>query len=452
MPGPLLYVDDEPSNLEVFRLTFEESFAVHTAPNAREALQQMEHERVAVVLTDERMPGMSGIELLARVMERWPDTGRIIVSAYADADRLLRAITQGRAHEYVLKPWRPEELRACIERCLTMAERLRELVARADLGEVLREQERERHDPGHLVGADGGLQATVHSARRAALSDATVLIHGETGTGKEVIARLIHESSTRSRGPFVRVNCAALAEGVLESELFGHEQGAFTGALRMKRGRFELADGGTLFLDEVGDMSPKLQVSLLRVLQEREFERVGGTKTLKTDVRVVAATHRDLLKLVLEGRFREDLYYRLNVLPIRVPPLRERVEDLDALLTHFISRYAPAGTRPAVAPGVVEGLSRYRWPGNVRELENLVQRAVVLSQGDVLTLDDFSLTFSVPEVPPAVPGVREQVRQSEQEQLRQLLVSHGGNFAGAARTLGVPRTTLISRAKKYGLL
>ncbi|HEX8703679.1 MAG TPA: sigma-54 dependent transcriptional regulator [Myxococcaceae bacterium] len=451
-PGPLLYVDDEPSNLELFRLHYEEGFAVRTASSAQEALGLLERERIGLILTDERMPGMSGIELLGRVAERWPDTVRVIVSAYADADRLLRAINRGHAHEYVLKPWDAEELRACIERGLAMVERRRELASRAELAEALERDVREQHQPEQVVGSQGGMEATVRAAKRAAQSDATVLILGETGTGKEVLARYVHEHSARARAPFVRVNCAALAEGVLESELFGHEQGAFTGAVRTRRGRFELAQGGTLFLDEVGDMSPKLQVSLLRVLQEREFERVGGNQTLTVDVRVIAATHRDLAQRVREERFREDLYYRLNVLPLRVPPLRERVGDLGALLSHFIARHSPPGAHPRVAPDVVPTLAQYRWPGNVRELENLVQRALVLAQGNELTVEDFCLQFSPAQEVAAGGGVREQVRQTEQEQLRQLLVSHGGNCASAARALGVPRTTLVSRARKYGLL
>jgi DNA-binding NtrC family response regulator len=462
--SPVLYIDDEPDNLELFRLHFEEDFEVRTATSGKEALTLIERERIGLILTDERMPGMSGIELLSQVVARWPETVRVIVSAYSDADRLLAAINRGHAHEYIVKPWDVEDLRRCVERGLAMVESRRRLAARAELAEVLEQDAREEHGVAQLVGATGGLQATLQQARRAAQSDATVLVHGETGTGKELIARFIHEESRRAEGPFVRVNCAALAEGVLESELFGHEQGAFTGALKARRGRFELAHGGTLFLDEIGDISPRLQVSLLRVLQEREFERVGGTQTLKVDVRVITATHRDLPRLVAEGRFREDLFYRLNVLPLTVPPLRQRTQDLGALLSHFIARHGGPYRHVRVAPGVVEALARYRWPGNVRELENLVQRALVQAQGEELQLDDFCLTLSPVAPPPAsrpeaapgpepLPGgVREEVRRSEAEQLRELLVQHGGNCSSAARALGIPRTTLISRAKKHGLL
>ncbi|WP_224366282.1 sigma-54-dependent transcriptional regulator [Hyalangium versicolor] len=462
--SPVLYVDDEPDNLELFRLHFEEDFEVRTATNGPEALVLIERERIGLILTDERMPGMSGIELLSQVVSRWPETVRVIVSAYNDADRLLAAINRGHAHEYIVKPWDAKELRGCVERGLAMVESRRRLTSRAELAEVLEQDAREERDAGNIIGASGGLQATLQQARRAAQSDATVLIHGETGTGKELIARFIHEESRRATGPFVRVNCAALAEGVLESELFGHEQGAFTGAVKTRRGRFELAHGGTIFLDEIGDISPRLQVSLLRVLQEREFERVGGNQTLRVNVRVIAATHRNLAQLSTEGRFREDLYYRLNVLPLTVPALRQRPQDLEALVTHFIAKHGGPYRHVRVGPGVVEALARYRWPGNVRELENLVQRALVQAQGEELLLDDFCLTLSpvAPALatnreptpgPEPLPGtVREEVRRSEMEQLRELLVQHGGNCSSAARALGIPRTTLISRAKKHGLL
>jgi DNA-binding NtrC family response regulator len=459
----VLYVDDEPDNLELFRLNLEEDFTVHTATSGQEALALIERERIGLILTDERMPGMSGIELLSQVVARWPETVRVIVSAYSDADRLLAAINRGHAHEYILKPWDAKELRGCVERGLAMVNSRRRLAAQAELAEVLEHDAREERGAGHVVGATGGLQTTLQQARRAAQSDATVLIYGETGTGKEMIARFVHEESKRAAEPFVRVNCAALAEGVLESELFGHEQGAFTGAVKTRRGRFELADGGTIFLDEIGDISPRLQVSLLRVLQERELERVGGNQTLQVNVRVIAATHRDLSRLVAEGRFREDLYYRLNVLPLKLPPLRERPQDLGPLVAHFIAKHGGPYRQARVAPGVVEALARYRWPGNVRELENLVQRALVQSEGEELELDDFCLSLAPvavearPVAEPAAPeaaaaGVREEVRRTEAEQLRELLVQHGGNCSSAARALGIPRTTLMSRAKKYGLL
>jgi DNA-binding NtrC family response regulator len=447
---PVLYVDDEPENLTLFRLQFEDSFNVHTAESGAQALEILAREDIAVLLTDERMPVMRGIDLLARATERWPDTVRIIVSAYSDANRLLDAINRGHAHEYVLKPWNEPELRACVERALQMAQRRQQLAARAERAAVLEEDLRARVEAGGIVGLEGGLSHLTSLARRAAASDSTMLVLGETGTGKELIAHFIHDQSARREGPFIAVNCAALAEGVLESELFGHEQGAFTGATKQRRGRFELADGGTLFLDEIGEIPARLQVALLRVLQERRIERVGGTTSIPIHARLVAATNRDLEQMVREGRFRADLYYRLSVVPLTVPPLRARPQDIAPLVRHFIAKWAPTTGRraPELDAGVLDALVGYGWPGNVRELENLVQRALVLSLGDVLTLEDFALQSPAP----APSSVRAEARDAEAAQLRQMLVFHGGNCARAAAALGIPRTTLVSRLKKHAIL
>jgi DNA-binding NtrC family response regulator len=474
----VLYVDDEPQNLELFRLQLGRELRVLTAKSGAEALEVLARERVAVLLTDERMPGLSGIELLAQTVERWPDVVRIIVSAYSDAARLLLAINRGHAHEYVVKPWDRAELRASIDRGLAMAERRRELAGRAERCEIYERELALERGSGPVVTQNVAFLSVLADARKAAHSDAAVLVQGETGTGKELVARFVHEASGRAHGPFVRVNCAALAEGVLESELFGHEQGAFTGAYKARRGRFELAQDGTLFLDEIGDISPKTQVSLLRVLQEKEIERVGGSAPVRVNARIVSATHRNLPRLVHEGRFREDLYYRLNVVPITVPPLRERPEDMGPLVAHLLRKHAGGRPVPGLGEGVVEQLGRYGWPGNVRELENMVQRALVLATGPELTLDDFRFdvgvreavdprSYSGPlsssardpghtrvEAPRTNEGLtpREEACQNEREELRRLLVVHGGNFARAARATGVARTTLVSRAKKHGLL
>jgi DNA-binding NtrC family response regulator len=441
----VLYVDDEPDNLALFELQFGSDFAVETAGSGAEALERLARADFALLMTDERMPGMTGIDLLGRVVERWPDVVRMIVSAYGDAHRLLLAINRGHAHEYVLKPWAKDELTACLDRGLTVAARRRALVARAEISEVY---ERDVREAVEGVVSGSGLERTMSLARRAAQTDATVLVTGETGTGKEVIARVVHDCSPRAAGPFIRVNCGALAETLLESELFGHEAGAFTGAQRARRGRFELAHGGTVFLDEIGDISPKMQVSLLRVLQEKEIERVGGSTPLKVNARVVAATHRDLPRLVAAGSFREDLYYRLNVVPITVPPLRERPHDLEPLVRHFLAKHARRSP-PLLDDDVLPRLREYGWPGNVRELENLVQRALALCGGEVLTVEDFCLTLPAPR---ANVDVREQAREVEAEQLRGLLIAHGGNLARAARALGVPRTTLLGRARRHGLV
>jgi two-component system response regulator AtoC len=449
----VLYVDDEVDNLELFRLQFGRDFDLRTASSGDEGLAILARGDVGVVLTDERMPRMTGIDLLARAVVCSPDTTRIIVSAYSDAPRLLLAINRGHAHEYVVKPWDRDDMADCIERGLRIAARRRALVTRAEMADALARDTVEHYDTSHVIGDAGGLRSVVAMATRAAQSDATVMIIGETGTGKELIARVIHQASLRAAGPFIRVNCAALAEGVLESELFGHEQGAFTGAHKLRQGRFELAHGGTIFLDEIGDVSPKLQASLLRVLQDREIERVGRSTPIAVDVRVVAATHRDLARRVRESTFREDLYYRLHVVPLRVPPLRERKDDIAPLVSHFLHKHARrAGVPMTASPAALQRLRAYAWPGNVRELENLVQRAVVLAEGPELTPEDFSFSIDVPDEAPDRGDVRAQVRGSEAEELRRLLLEHAGNCSRVARALGVPRTTIVSRAKKYGLL
>lgn len=447
----VLYVDDELNNLSLFRLHFEEEVSLLTAQSGAEALTILEREDVGLVLTDERMPGMTGIELLARMVERWPDAVRVIVSAYSDAERLLSAINRGHAHEYVVKPWDPDEMRACIARGLEVAKRRRLLAARAAMADALEHDLRRGFDVLRLVGGSAAMNATLAAARKAAQADSTVLLRGETGTGKELLAQLIHEESPRRDGPFVRVACAALSEGVLESELFGHERGAFTGAHTARRGRFELAHGGTIFLDEVGDISARLQVSLLRVLQEKEIERVGASSPIPVNVRVVAATHQNLEAMVRDGEFRSDLFYRLNVIPIRVPPLRERRDDVVPLLRHMIAKHGGRRSGSRVAQEAVEALTRYGWPGNVRELENLVQRALVMATSEELTLEDFCLELGSTLARDA-GSVREAARSADAEALRELLLHHGGNCARAARALGIPRTTLLARAKRHGLL
>jgi DNA-binding NtrC family response regulator len=448
---PVLYVDDEPENLELFSLQFASELVVRTASTAKQALDILAREDIGVVLTDERMPEITGIELLSRVVERWPDTERIIVSAYGDANRLRLAINRGHAHEYILKPWVRDELRACLDRALTIAARKRALLVKAEMCDAIdRDQRAAQHFMARPITA-GGLDGVMSRVHRAAPSSATVLITGETGTGKEAVARAIHDASPRAKAPFVRVNCGALADGVVESELFGHEAGAFTGAVRMRRGRFELAHGGTIFLDEIGDLPARTQLALLRVLQEREIERVGGTASIKIDVRLIAATHRDLPQLIGAGSFREDLYYRLNVIPIEVPPLRERRDDIAELVAHFLVKHAAhRGRAPRLHPDVVPRLREYDWPGNVRELENLVQRAVVLATSDLVTVEDFC--FVLPEPALASSDVREEARAQEAAALRQVIIAHGGNLSRAARAVGVPRTTLVSRLKRLGLV
>jgi DNA-binding NtrC family response regulator len=454
---PVLFVDDELHNLELFRMQFEGAFAIRTAAGGEQALAAMAREPIGVLLADEQMPGMTGIDLLAHAVSRWPDTVRVIVSAYSDPPRLLRAINRGHAHEYIVKPWDKPELAACMERGLVIAERRRALIARAEMGELYERDAGEQYDTTHVIGEDGGLKDVVTLARRAAQADATLLITGETGTGKELIARLVHDASPRRLRPFVRVNCAALAEGVLESELFGHEQGAFTGAHRLRKGRFELATGGTIFLDEIGEVSAKVQATLLRVLQEKEIERVGGSSPIRVDVRVLAATHRDLRRMVRDGEFREDLYYRLTVVPLHVPALRDRKADVQLLVQHFLGKHGPRiGKIAPVDPEVYEYLEAYTWPGNVRELENMVQRALILAQGPELTVEDFAFSLDDDAAArassrPASGSLRDELKDEERRRILHALEQCHGNQSQAARLLGMPRRTLVERLRAYGV-
>ena len=451
-PKPkLLYVDDESDNLELFSLQFSKDFDITTCSGGDEALRILaEDPAVDILLTDERMPGMSGVELLEKVVKGYPHLIRIIVSAFSDSERLLNAINRGGAHEYIVKPWRRAEVKECIQRWHGIGERRRELHARAELATVMQEDAKAEHrQESKVVGENGGLSNLLTLARKVAATDTSVLVRGETGTGKEVVARYVHEMSGRASGPFVKVNCAALSETLLESELFGHEKGAFTGATTRRTGRFELANKGTLFLDEIGDISPKLQVMLLRVLQEQEFERVGGTQTIHVDVRIVAATNRHLEQAVEDGGFREDLFYRLNVFPLNIPPLRERKEDLNDLLSFFVRKYQHlTNSNPTFEEGLVDALKDCDWPGNVREFENMVQRALVICDGSVLKTEHFYFDFN----PMKSKSTKPKVDTKDVDVLKAALEEFDGNCSKAARKLGIARTTFLSRAKKAGVL
>jgi len=451
----VLYVDDDAGNIEAFKLAFEDQFALRTATRGADALAIMEREDIAVLLADERMPGMSGVELLARAAERHPLSVRVIVSAYSDTDRLLRAINHGHAYYYVVKPWNRGELGDVIQRSILLAERLVAQSAQADLGELHIRDLVAKYDTTRIIGEHGGLTHVIADARLAARSDTTVLVLGETGTGKELIARLIHEASPRARLPFVCVNCAALAEGVLESELFGHEKGAFTSAHQQQKGRFEVAHRGTIFLDEIGEVPAKVQATLLRVLQEKTIERVGSSASIRVDVRVIAATHRDLRRLVKDGKFREDLYYRLDVVQLQVPPLRERRQDIRPLVAHFLGKHGPKSGRRALASDAYPALEAYRWPGNVRELENGVQRALALARTEELTLDNFRLELAGlddprPGSPPAGRSLDSELEHQRWVAVLDALERCGGNQTEAATRLGMPRRTLVALLRRYG--
>ena len=393
---PILVVDDEANNLEVFRLRFRRRFEIHTALGAEEAFRWVaEHPWPAVVVVDQRMPGRSGIEVLREIASKVKDIVGIVVTAYSDWDALFEALNSGLVYRYLLKPWQAREMEIVLQQALDhlslLQENKRLIRQLSQMNAYLESEIKGGRERTEVLGADGGLRAVMTLAEQVASSTSTILLRGESGTGKEVMARAIHEMSPRAGGPFVKVSCAALSSGLLESELFGHERGAFTGATGQRIGRFELASGGTLFLDEIGDVPLDIQVKLLRVLQEREFERVGGSRTVRVDVRVIAATHRNLEDLIKEGRFREDLYYRLNVFPLFLPPLRRRKEDIPILVRGFIERFRGIGRTPirGITPAALRILCDYDWPGNVRELQNVVERAILLARKDVIDIDVF---------------------------------------------------------------
>ncbi len=469
---PVLVVDDEQDNLDAIRFNFGKSFQLLLAGSGEEALALAQKHDVAAIVTDQRMPRMTGLELLKAARELRPDATGIIVTAFTDVDVLIEAINLGRIYRYVTKPWDSKELRGILTHAIERFSLLREnRRLQEQLSQYVGMLSSEAHGEfnfGAIVGDSPALRDVLTRVEQVAQTASTVLLRGETGTGKEMVARAIHINSAREDKPFVKVNCAALATGVLESELFGHEKGAFTGAVARRLGRFELADGGTLFLDEVGDLPLDVQVKLLRVLQEREFERVGGTDTIKVDVRVVSATHRDLERLISAGEFREDLYYRLNVFPITLPPLRQRPTDIALLAEHFIQKYAQSAGKNVrgLDATAVSALTSYAWPGNVRELENVVERALILARTTELTAADLEFTRRPVTAAPAAESATTTPRAGEpsgarslqerlQEQERTAIVSAidqaHGNIAHAARALGINRSTLYYRLRKHGL-
>jgi two-component system, NtrC family, response regulator HupR/HoxA len=406
---------------------------------------------VAVILTDYRMPGMTGVELLRRSQEKAPDAIRIVLTAYTDVDHLMDAINTGRIYHFIAKPWDPHDVavvvRRAAERYLLAREnaRLRDELQLA-YNALRRETDAARERPlslERLIGAGGGLAAAVALARKVLETDTTVLLLGETGTGKELFARLIHDNGPRRARPFVAQNCGALPESLLESELFGHARGAFTGATAERKGLFEEADGGTIFLDEVGEMSPAVQLRLLRVLQEGEIRRVGAAGVRRVDCRVVAATNADLEAAVQAGRFRKDLYYRLNVFPIQLPPLRERVEDIPALAEHFLRRHRERARRAVtgISADALRCLAAYPFPGNVRELENEIERALALAEdGRPIGIEHLSERLRQAAPAPA-PTLNEAIEQLKRRMIEDALRECGSKTRAAER-LGLTRQSL----------
>jgi DNA-binding NtrC family response regulator len=494
----VLIVDDEELIRLNLRMLLEDlGYNVVQAANGREGLDAFDREGFDLILADLRMPVMDGLSMITALREKSTETPVIVVSGTGTVQHAVDALRLG-AWDYVIKP--VEDARAfevIIERALEKARLLKEnRLYREHLEEMVRERTeelRKAHDElelrhqevsrlkdmleddnrylyneirsasgDEIIGSDFGLKTVMRMVQQVAPLYSPVLLLGETGTGKEVIANAIHYSSPRKDGPFIKVNCGAIPDTLIDSELFGHEKGAFTGAIGQKRGRFERANKGTIFLDEIGELPTQAQVRLLRVLQDKEIERVGGTSIIPVDVRIISATHRNLQEMIASGRFREDLWFRLNVFPITIPPLRQRREDIPALVHHFIerkSRELKLRERPALAPGAMDGLAAYNWPGNVRELENLIERALIQGSGGIVSFETFSAQ--------QVPGVRRVTKDAGRDQtvvpldeinaqhIRQALEKAGGKIngpGGAAEILGLHPNTLRGRMNKLGIL
>jgi DNA-binding NtrC family response regulator len=446
--GRILIVDDEANaRTALAELLRDEGYGVETAADGFKALPKLDDFAPELLLTDLKMPGMDGIDLMRKARERDPETVAIVMTAFGAVDTAVAAMRAGAA-DYLTKPINVEELVIVLDRAL---ERRR---LRAEAGQ-LRERLSERRRLNNMIGSSETMQRVFDSVLQVAPSRASVLITGESGTGKELIAEAIHEHSPRARGPFVKLHCAALAETILESELFGHERGAFTGAAARRDGRFQQADGGTLFLDEISEISGAIQVKLLRFLQEHEFQRVGGNQTVKVDVRIIAATNRDLLSLVKQGKFREDLFYRLNVVGVEVPALRERASDIPLLAMHFLRKYTRENTKEIAgfADEALAALARYGWPGNVRELENAVERAVVVARADTIRPTDLAPAIlagsgtGAADGAPAVPGC--SLYDLERYAILKTLEHTGGSTSKAAAILGISPRKIQYRLHEY---
>lgn len=501
---PLLIVDDEIRAQEALRRTLEEDFAVFTASGAQQAYQIMQEQPIAIVLSDQRMPESSGVAFLEKVREQWPETVRIIISGYSDSEDIISAINRAGIYQYLLKPWQPDHLLLTLQRAaqlyvlqqennrLSLELRVAEPALRTRVG-ALRGQVKAAFSTRQVIRAPHSpMNDICRVLERAASFDVPILLSGESGTGKELMARAIHYASARAEQPFVVENCGAMADSLLESELFGHKKGSFTGAFEDRVGLFQQAHGGTLFLDEISETSPMFQVKLLRVLQEGEFRPVGSNKRVSVDVRIVAATNRDLVREVRAGRFREDLYFRLSTLPIRLPPLRERPMDILLLARQMLERFSQSMQRPVQGfqPEVEAAFLAYSWPGNVRELFNEIQRMLILSDETLLSSKTLAPALcpeagagqgaphaatpcqeqataphcpeagsprAAPSAPPAAhtgaaAPLRHQVQALEAELLLQTLDRHAGNISRAARELGLSRLGLRSKMQRLGLV
>jgi two-component system, NtrC family, response regulator HydG len=445
-PATLLVADDDPGLRESLERTLtREGYQVVLASDGRAALERVQAGGIDLIVTDLRMPGLTGLELLRAAKAIMPDVDVILLTAFGTVEEAVKAMKDG-AYDFLTKPFRREQLIKLIDKALER----RDLI---EQNRALKKQLEDLRAKGQMIGASPSWRRMLTLVEQVADSSATILIQGESGTGKELVARSIHERSARHSGPFVAVNCAALPETLLESELFGYEKGAFTGAGSRKEGRFDLANGGTLFLDEVADLSLVTQPKILRVLQEGEFERLGGTRTLQVDVRILAATNQDLSEMVKDKRFREDLYYRLNVITVRVPPLRERPEDIRVLAQHYLRIYAAKNGRKldGFTAEAIERLESYAWPGNVRELENLIERTVLLARKDRIDAEDLPEEVAGVKRPPrdAILGlVGIPLAEIEQRLLDETLRITGGNKTQAAKLLGIDVRTVARKLER----
>ncbi len=451
----ILIVDDEKNYLTILSAVLEEEgFEVLTALGGQEALEIYKTSDLDLVVTDMKMPEMDGIKLLENIKQLDPDLPVMMMTAHGTVDKAVEAMQKG-AYTYILNPFDNERLTIYVNKAIAVYQVIKE-------NRRLRDEVESKYRFGNIIGKSKAMHDVFETIQKVAPSGATVLIEGESGTGKELVAKSIHFNSPRRDKPFVAVNCSALAESLLESELFGHEKGAFTGAVAMKKGRFELADGGTLFLDEIGELSQNLQVKLLRVLQEKAIERVGGMRSLSVDIRIIAATNKNLKEEMVKGDFREDLFYRLNVVHINLPSLKERQEDIRLLVNHFIKKYSGERKSDIAVTGVDQDVDRlfydYSWPGNVRELENVIERVMILCPGDTVTVTDLPKGFKDSvyntlhlEGIPANAKLYDTLAMIEKAMIERALKMANNVQAHAAEMLGIGKSGLNQKLKKFGL-
>jgi DNA-binding NtrC family response regulator len=436
----LLIVDDEESVRDsLYNWFIEDGYLVDSAENAKEALSKLEIKNYDIILADIKMPGMDGLEMHRRIKSLNKDSIVIVMTAFASVETAVQALKDG-AYDYITKPFDPDDLSHLIRNAAS------QIILKAE-NEALKNKIISLENIENIVGNSNAMMKVLKEVESVAQSNSSVIITGESGTGKELIARAIHSNSSRKYFPLVSVHCGALSESLLESELFGHEKGAFTGAMFNRKGRFEMADGGSIFLDEIATISSKMQIELLRVLESKTFVRVGGNKEIKSDFRVICATNRDLKKLVENGTFREDLFYRLNVVNINIPPLRERTEDIPMLVDHFIKKYCTAMSRDVISidHSAIKRLEEYNFPGNVRELENMIERAIVIGNGKEIMLKDLPLGKDI------IGTSYESLDDLEKKYIFEVLNKYEWNISRSARALKVDRVTLYNKIKKYNL-